>query len=221
MHRAGVGTTAKGDKLRPPLSEDLEENSPGTLMIIRISPKISWNHFWIHVNQHSYDTTALCSRHKLLSTFLRVASYERGKGWLSTTQLDLHRSADNYAGEEIQLLVAVELLDCLQTSFVCCFLWSLMTDNGKLFTVWFPRNRLSETMLAFSLYAFVSISPRYLIKSSFFPTKRNWSELARIIRSQSNHISFLWSIFHLVPARLFPLQGIFWGLHCILFTDFP
>lgn len=210
----------KGDKLRPPPSEDLE-NSPGTL-IIRISPKMLWNHFWIHVNQHSYDMTALCSRHKkLLSTFLRVASYERGKAWLSNTQLDLHRSAHNYAGEEIQLLVAVEFLDCLQTSFACCFLWSLMTDNGKLFTVWFLRNGLSETVLAFSLYPFVSISPRYLIKSSFFPTKHNWSELAQIVRSQSNHISFLWSIFHLVPARLFPLQGIFWGLHCILFTDFP
>lgn len=38
MYRAGVGTMTKGDKLRPPPSEDLE-NFPGTLMI-RISPKI-------------------------------------------------------------------------------------------------------------------------------------------------------------------------------------
>lgn len=97
------------------------------------APKILWNHFWIHVNQHSYDMTALCSRHKAPQHFSEGSKLWRGKLDSPNTQLDLHRSAHNYAGEEIQLLVAVEFLDCLQTSFACCFLLVSYDWQWKLF----------------------------------------------------------------------------------------
>lgn len=133
-----------------------------------------------------------------------------------TLNLVYYRSFHNYIGEEINLLVEMEFLDCLQTLFMCAPSGFCVSFPRKWFTVWLLGTGCQKWcwLQSLSIHQYISLIPDNVSSSQPNTISLTWLGTQE---HKASHISFSHSIFPLVPAGLFSMSGHFlwplWYIH--------